>query len=151
MWASAAVGRIQTASCHEPKPEGGEFVGMMQRLNQIMGERMAASGMMAMLEVTGRVSGRRIRTPVGYVGHDDGRVWIGAGRAESQWPRNLLADPRCRVSIRGSERGYVAAQLDGEARAEAIAAIRGRYGARAGRVGAGPVFELRPEADDRAA
>jgi deazaflavin-dependent oxidoreductase (nitroreductase family) len=126
-------------------------VDLVQRLNRIMGERMAASGMMAMLEVTGRTSGRRIRTPVGYVLHDDGRVWVGAGRAESHWPRNLIAEPRCRVGIRGSDRAYVAAMLDGEAREAAIAAIRGKYGSRAGRVGTGPVFELRPAADEAAA
>jgi deazaflavin-dependent oxidoreductase (nitroreductase family) len=120
-------------------------MGLMQRLNRMMGERMAASGMMAMLEVTGRKSGRRIRTPVGYVGLPDGRLLVGAGRAESHWPRNLAADPACRVRTGKVERAYEAAILEGTAREDAVAAIRGKYGSRAGRVGTGPVFELRPQ------
>jgi len=107
-----------------------------------------------MIEVTGRKTGRTFRTPVGYVGHDDGTVWLGAGRAESQWPRNLLATPRCRVRIGGTELVYAARELEGEERERAIAAIHRKYGAPAARVGAGPVFALRPiadDADDRAA
>jgi deazaflavin-dependent oxidoreductase (nitroreductase family) len=124
---------------------------VMQRLNQLLGERMAASGRMAMIEVTGRRTGRAIRTPVGYVAHADGTVWLGAGRAESQWPRNLQATPRCRVRIGEHERAYAARELAGEERRQAIDAIHAKYGAPAARVGTGPVFVLVPLAqDDRA-
>ena len=119
-------------------------MSVMQRFNRILGERIAASGRMAMIEVTGRTSGRLFRTPVGYVRHDDGTVWLGAGRAESQWPRNLLATPRCRVRIGGSELAYTATELAGEERERAVAAIHAKYGAPAARVGTGPVFVLRP-------
>ena len=27
----------------------------------------------------------------------DGTVWVGAGRAESNWPKNLLSNPGCRL------------------------------------------------------
>jgi deazaflavin-dependent oxidoreductase (nitroreductase family) len=119
-------------------------MSVMQRFNRMLGERMAASGRMAMIEVRGRKTGRAIRTPVGYVRADDGTVWLGAGRAESQWPRNLLATPRCRVKIADIEQDYAAEELrDGE-RARAVAAIHAKYGAPAASVGAGPVFALRP-------
>ena len=117
---------------------------VMQQLNRLMGERMAASGRMAMIEVTGRRTGKAFRTPVGYVRHPDGTVWLGAGRAESQWPRNLLASPRCRLRIGSSELCYAAEELEGPVRAEAVAAIHAKYGAPASRVGTGPVFMLRP-------
>lgn len=126
-------------------------MGVMQRFNQLFGERMAASGRMAMIEVVGRKSGQKRRTPVGYVRHEDGSVWLGAGRAESQWPKNLLATPRCRVKIGRDELAYDARELAGEERARAIAAIHAKYGERAGRVGTGPVFELRPVAVEAAA
>jgi len=119
-------------------------MSVMQRLNRLMGERMAASGRMAMIEVTGRTSGRTFRTPVGYVQHPDGTVWVGAGRAESHWPRNLQANPACRVRIGKAERAYTAHELSGPVRAEAASAIHAKYGAPAARVGTGPVFVLRP-------
>jgi deazaflavin-dependent oxidoreductase (nitroreductase family) len=122
-------------------------MGVMQQFNRILGERMAASGRMAMIEVVGRTSGRRLRTPVGYVANDDGSVWLGAGRAEAQWAKNLLATPSCRVRIGVDERAYEARQVIGEERTRAMAAIHGKYGAPAARVGNGPVFELRPAAE----
>jgi deazaflavin-dependent oxidoreductase (nitroreductase family) len=121
-------------------------MGLGQVFNRFMGERMAASGMMAMLEVTGRRSGRAIRTPVGYVRGTDGRVLVGAGRADSQWPRNLQATPVCRVRIGRDEQRYAARELADEERATAVALIHAKYGERAARVGAGPVFELAPVA-----
>jgi deazaflavin-dependent oxidoreductase (nitroreductase family) len=121
-------------------------VNVMQRFNRMLGERMAASGRMAMIEVTGRTSGRRIRTPVGYVRNADGSIWVGAGRAESHWPRNLLADPVCRVHAGPVDEVFTAIELDGAERAAAVAAIHAKYGAPASRVGTGPVFVLRPGA-----
>lgn len=119
-------------------------MGLLQRFNRVMGVRMAASGRVAMLETTGRRSGRPVRTPVGYVRLPDGAIWLGAGRPEAHWPRNLLADPRCRVELGGEELACVAEPLEGEVRAAAVAAIHARYGAPAARVGQGPVFVLRP-------
>ena len=121
-------------------------MGLGQVINRFMGERMAASGMMAMLEVTGRRSGRAIRTPVGYVRTADGHVLVGAGRAESQWPQNLQATSLCRARVGRNEHAYTARELAGDERATAVALIHAKYGDRAARVGAGPVFELVPVA-----
>lgn len=126
-------------------------MSVMQRFNQLMGEQMAAGGRVAMLETTGRRSGQPRRTPVGYVRNADGTVWLGAGRAEAQWPRNLLANPRCRVRIGSEELVCDALPLDGDRRTRAVAAIHAKYGGPALRVGTGPVFELRPAAEDEAA
>jgi deazaflavin-dependent oxidoreductase (nitroreductase family) len=123
-------------------------MSVTQHLNRLMGERMAASGRMAMIETTGRRSGRPIRTPVGYVRRPDGSVWVGAGRAEAHWPRNLLATPACRVRIGSVEASFLASELQGDERAQAVTAIRGKYGAPASRVGTGPVFVLRPRHHD---
>lgn len=123
-------------------------MSVMQQFNRMLGERMASSGRMAMIEVVGRRSGNRFRTPVGYVEHPDGTVWLGAGRAEAQWAKNLLANPSCRAKIGKQERAYTATQLDGAERERAMAAIHAKYGAPAARVGTGPVFALVPAADD---
>jgi deazaflavin-dependent oxidoreductase (nitroreductase family) len=120
---------------------------VMQSVNRLIGERMAASGRMAMIETIGRRSGQPRRTPVGYVRTADGSVWLGAGRAEAQWPKNLLASGRCRVRIGDDELAYAAVELEGERRAAAVAAIYAKYGGPAMRVGTGPVFELRPLED----
>jgi deazaflavin-dependent oxidoreductase (nitroreductase family) len=119
-------------------------MSVVQRFNRLLGEQMASSGRMAMIEVVGRKSGEKRRTPVGYVRNDDGSVWLGAGRAESQWPKNLLATPRCRVKIGRSEQAHEAHELHGEERERAVAAVHAKYGGPAMRVGTGPVFELRP-------
>ncbi len=126
-------------------------MSVAQQVNRIIGEQMAASGRMAMIETTGRRSGLPRRTPVGYVQNADGSVWLGAGRAESQWPRNLLANPRCRVKVGRRELPYSATPLEGEARDRAVAAIHAKYGGPALRVGTGPVFQLRPLPEEAAA
>lgn len=126
-------------------------MGAMQWFNQLMGERMAAGGRVAMLETTGRRSGQPRRTPVGYVRNPDGSVWLGAGRVEAQWPRNLQANPRCRVRIGNEQLVCTAAVLEGDERAAAVAAIHDKYGGPAMRVGTGPVFCLQPIADEAAA
>lgn len=121
-------------------------MNVLQRFNRMMGERMAASGRMAMIETIGRSSGRRFRTPVGYVRNADGSIWIGAGRAESHWPKNLIANPSCRVHAGAVAGEFVAVALSGAERQAAVAAIHAKYGAPASRVGTGPVFVLRPAA-----
>ncbi len=126
-------------------------MSVMQQVNRMIGERMAASGRMAMIETTGRRSGQPRRTPVGYVRNPDGTIWLGAGRVESQWPKNLLANPRCRVRIGDDEVPCEATELVAERRARAVAAIHAKYGGPALRVGTGPVFELRPLGEGKAA
>ncbi len=119
-------------------------MNVMQQFNKLIGERMAASGRMAMIETVGRSSGRRFRTPVGYVQNSDGSLWVGAGRLESHWPKNLLANATCHVRAGSVDSDFTAVELHGEEREAAMTAIHAKYGAPASRVGTGPVFRLVP-------
>lgn len=59
------------------------------------------SGYLALLETTGRKSGRTIRTPVSYAIFD-GAVYLAAGwNGRTDWYRNLRADPRARIVLPG--------------------------------------------------
>jgi deazaflavin-dependent oxidoreductase (nitroreductase family) len=81
----------------------------------------------ALLETTGRRSGLKRRTPVGD-GLDGSTFWIVAehGRAAG-YVRNLEADPRVRVKVRGRWRTGTAHVLDDDdPRARQRALARGR-------------------------
>jgi deazaflavin-dependent oxidoreductase (nitroreductase family) len=57
-----------------------------------------------LLETTGRVSGRTRRAPVGY-GRSGDEVWVIAQHgARAGWVRNLQANPRVRLLLRGTWR-----------------------------------------------
>ena len=76
------------------------------------------SGRYAVLEFTGRTSGRTYRTPVAYV-RDGSRVLLST---DSAWWRNLLDRPHVRLRIRGREEPGRARVVSDEA--EATAALR---------------------------
>ncbi|MGI5394331.1 nitroreductase/quinone reductase family protein [Streptomyces sp. CA-251251] len=85
-----------------PRPTYAErkyrtVTAVQRRLNAVL-RRLPAQ---TLLETTGRVSGRPRRTPVGgrRVG---GSFWLVSEFGErSQYVRNLRADPRVRVRVRG--------------------------------------------------
>jgi deazaflavin-dependent oxidoreductase (nitroreductase family) len=108
------------------------------------GEQLAAWGKVAMLETTGRVSGRAIRTAVGFVADPDGSLLVAAGNPGADWAANLRAHPACHGTISGERRAYRAEELEGPDRAGAITELILRYGTPAERLGAGPAFRLRP-------
>jgi deazaflavin-dependent oxidoreductase (nitroreductase family) len=119
-------------------------MNLMQETNRRMGELMARSGRVVMIETRGRVTGQLRRTPVGYHQRPDGTFVVGAGSTEAHWARNLRANPRAAILLRGERRTVVAEEIEGRERDVAVHTIHERYGARAGRVGIGPVFLLRP-------
>jgi deazaflavin-dependent oxidoreductase (nitroreductase family) len=95
------------------------------------------------LETTGRRSGRRRRTPLGYL--DEGDTFLIGGGAAGKtrtpdWVANLRADPRAAVWIRRTRTPVVARELTGgertEAQAGAAAVWKGvpRYERMSGRV-----------------
>ncbi len=106
------------------------------------GEQLAAWGKVAMLETTGRVSGRAIRTAVGFVA--DGSLLVAAGNPGADWAANLRAEPTCHGTIGTERRAYRAEELEGPDRARAITELILRYGTPAESLGAGPAFRLRP-------
>ncbi len=110
------------------------------------GEQLAAWGRVVLLEVTGRVTGRPIRTAVGFVEEADGSLLVAAGSAQASWAANLLADPACHGTIGDARRAYRAEEIEGAERARAISDLILKYGTPAERLGAGPAFRLRPTA-----
>lgn len=71
----------------------------------------------ALLETTGRRSGLPRHTPVGngVVGGDDSTFWLVAAHGDqADYVRNLRADPRVRVKIRGRWRTGTAVPLPGD-------------------------------------
>jgi len=108
-----------------------------------LGEQLAGWGKVVRLESRGRTSGRPLEVAVGYVEEPDGSLLVAAGGPETDWGRNLLADPRCTVRL-GDERWATAAELlTGAEAAIAVKALILRYGTPAERLGRGPAFRLR--------
>ena len=108
------------------------------------GEQLAAWGKVVLLETTGRVTGRTIRTPVGFVDEPDGSLRVAAGDPGASWAANLFAEPVCHGTIGELRRTYRAEELDGADRARTVAELILKYGTPAERLGAGPAFRLRP-------
>ena len=90
------------------------------------------------------MSGRLVRTAVGFVKTPDGALLVAAGDPGADWARNLEAEPRCRVTIEAQTDERLAIALEGAERNEAIVALILRYGTPAERLGAGPAFRLVP-------
>lgn len=107
---------------------------------------LAAWGTVAVIEARGRRSGRVIATPVGFIEEPDGCLLVAASDTTTDWARNLLADPVCRVRVGERRDTYRAEPLDPVERARVISALILRYGTPAERLGAGPAFRLRPQA-----
>ena len=100
------------------------------------------------IETRGRVSGRTVVTAVGFVQEPDGSLLVAAGDPGAHWAANLRAEPRCVARIGTLEGRYVAEELEGAAKARAIAELILTYGTPAERLGAGPAFRLRPVPPD---
>jgi hypothetical protein len=81
---------------------------------------------------------------VGFVEGTDGTLLVAAGDAAAAWANNLLADPRCTVTI--GERSYAALAelLEETHRNAAVVQLILKYGTPAERLGAGPAFRIRP-------
>ena len=108
-----------------------------------LGEQLAGWGKVVRLETRGRTSGRALEVAVGYVEDADGSLLVAAGGPETDWGRNLLADPRCVVTL-GGDRWPASAEVLEDA--EAALVVRDlilRYGTPAERLGRGPSFRLR--------
>jgi deazaflavin-dependent oxidoreductase (nitroreductase family) len=88
------------------------------------------------------VTGRPVRTAVGFAEAADGSLLVAAGDPDADWARNLEAEPRCRVTIEDRTEERRAVSLDGDERNAAIVALILRYGTPAERLGMGPAFRL---------
>ncbi|MFL5725977.1 MAG: nitroreductase family deazaflavin-dependent oxidoreductase [Chloroflexota bacterium] len=108
-----------------------------------IGEQLAATGTVALLETRGRVSGRSARAAVGYVEEPDGSLIVAAGRPDAAWALNLMADPACTTTIGEAVTTRLAEELTGAERNAAVASLILRYGTPAEGLGRGPAFRLR--------
>ncbi len=116
-------------------------------LTDDLAEELAAWGKVAILETTGRVTGRRARAAVGYLDQEDGSLLVAAGSIDADWALNLEADPRCGVEIGDRRFRADAVELEADERNAAIAGLILRYGTPAERLGRGPAFRLVPATD----
>ncbi|MFJ5610064.1 nitroreductase/quinone reductase family protein [Streptomyces sp. NPDC093221] len=66
----------------------------------------------AVVETTGRVSGKPRRTPVGGALEGTTFWWVSEFGRQSQYVRNIEADPRVRVQIKGKWHAGTAALVD---------------------------------------
>lgn len=101
---------------------------------------------MARLETRGRVTRRTATATVGFVERPDGALLVAAGSPRADWALNLLADPSCRITVGGVARAAIARELEGGEHAAAVRELILKYGTPSEGLGAGPAFELRPEA-----
>jgi deazaflavin-dependent oxidoreductase (nitroreductase family) len=110
--------------------------------DQTIGEQLAGWGKVALLETRGRVTGRPVRTPVGFAEEPDGSLLVAAGGPDVDWARNLLAEPRCRATIGDRTFDAEALELGGDDHSRAVVALILKYGTPAERLGRGPAFRL---------
>jgi deazaflavin-dependent oxidoreductase (nitroreductase family) len=109
-----------------------------------MEDDLVAWGRVLRIETRGRVTGRPARAIVGFVEMPGGSLLVAAGSHRADWARNLLADPRCRVTIGEASRDALASPLEGAAHAAAVRELILKYGTPSEGLGAGVAFELRP-------
>lgn len=115
-----------------------------------MDDDLVASGRYARLEIEA-VDGRRPRTvTVGFVAADDGSIVVAATAPGAAWARALASATSVRVAVGGRSFAAHAEELseDDPARALAVRDLILRYGTPSEGLGRGPVFRLRPVAED---
>jgi len=113
-----------------------------------MGIELAEWGRVLLLETTGHRSGASRVAVVGFVEEADGSLLVAAGEPHTAWAGNLIAEPRCHVTI--AERHLVARAepLSGTHAQRAVVELILRYGTPAERLGRGPAFRLVPISTD---
>lgn len=112
-------------------------------LNDELGEQLAGWGKVVTIETRGRVTGRPVEVAVGYLEGADESVLVAAGTPESDWARNLTADPTCRVRLGDESWPAIAEPVDGPEAGRVVRDLILKYGTPAERLGRGPVFRLR--------
>jgi deazaflavin-dependent oxidoreductase (nitroreductase family) len=104
---------------------------------------LTTSGTTLTLETRGRRSGVPRRATIGFIEEGDALL-VAASSGSTHWARNLLADSRCVIELRGRRGDFRAVALDGADRNAAVVALILKYGTPAERLGSGPAFRLEP-------
>lgn len=111
-----------------------------------MEDDLVAWGRVLRIETRGRVTGRTARATVGFTERPGGALAVAANSERADWARNLLADPRCRVTLGDASWTALARPLEGAQHAAAVRELILKYGTPSEGLGSGPAFELLPEA-----
>lgn len=109
-----------------------------------LGEQLAGWGKVVLVETRGRVSGRPILVPLGFVADADGSLLVAATDPDAHWAANLDAEPACRVTLGERSWPATAEPLEGADRARAVRELILRYGTPSEGLGSGPVYRLVP-------
>lgn len=112
-----------------------------------MEDDLVATGRYVRIRTVGRHTGEPRDVTVGFVESETGPVGalvVAAGEPDADWALNLLADPRCTVSIGEGPWQADAEPLDGPDHGRAIRSLILRYGTSAEGLGRGPSFRLMP-------
>jgi deazaflavin-dependent oxidoreductase (nitroreductase family) len=110
-----------------------------------MEDELVAAGRYARLETRGRFTGLPRVVTIGFIEEHDGAILL-AARAGAHWADNLLADPRCLITVGERSWPAVAEELEGSEFDRTIQEHILRYGTPAEMLGHGPAFRLRPVA-----
>jgi deazaflavin-dependent oxidoreductase (nitroreductase family) len=115
-----------------------------------MDDDLVRTGRYARIETRGRRSGHRRSVTLGFIDDvGDGPGVIVASTGDSaDWVQNLLADPRCRVTIADRSFDATAEPLDPTDHSRAVRDLILRYGTPSESLGHGPSFRLRPVGGD---
>jgi len=96
----------------------------------------------ALIETTGRVTGKTSSAAAGFVEEPDGTLLVAAGSEYADWALNLRAHPVCRVRVGEQTAKYTAQEVDEGDFGRAVSQLILKYGTPAERLGRGPVFRL---------
>lgn len=99
-------------------------------------------GRVLRIETRGRVTGRPAAAAVGFVERPGGVLVVAASSPGTHWALNLLADPRCRITLGDDRWDAIARLLEGAEHAAAVRDLILRYGTPSENLGSGPAFEL---------
>lgn len=110
--------------------------------DETLGEQLAGWGKVALIDTRGRISGRPVRTAVGFWEADERTLYAAAGSETADWALNLRAQPRCTVMVGEQTADYDALEVEGDERSAALRELILKYGTPAERLGLGPVFRL---------
>jgi deazaflavin-dependent oxidoreductase (nitroreductase family) len=82
------------------------------------------------ITVTGRKSGRAISIPVWFVVDEDKLYLLPVSGSDTQWYKNVLANPTIRIEARGAEAEFQAVLItDGKQVSAVVQKFRAKYGA----------------------
>jgi deazaflavin-dependent oxidoreductase (nitroreductase family) len=114
-----------------------------------VGDQLVGWGRAARIVARGRRTGKARPVVVGFVEEPDGSLLVAAD-ADASWGANLVAEPRCEVTVADRTWAARADPLSGDDRARSVRELILKYGTPSERLGGGPAFRLVPVSDGNA-